>query len=188
MQDLLDFLSIINNQLITKKIPRIEEILMQANFSSLVGEFIKTNIPKYCKTLVSNKYHNGHPDLIPAKMFPNDAVQHASAGVEIKSSRHISGWQGHNREDTWLMVFVYDSNSQMDLTPIRPFTFKMVVGAEIKQDDWNFSGRKGESRRTITASVNQSGYAKMTANWIYRHPKVNQTSESVQPRLPFQEK
>ena len=41
-------------------------------------------------------------------------------------------------------------------------------GARLVKSDWNFAGRKGESRRTITASVTKSGYEKMTANWLYK--------------------
>lgn len=33
--------------------------------------------------------------------------------------------------------------------------------------DWSFSGRKNQSRRTITASVTKTGFDKMTENWIY---------------------
>ena len=106
----LDFLRFINTRLHDEKLPRLESIIMSANFSSLVGEFMNAGIPKYCKTLVKNKYHNGHPDMIPAGMFPGDSVQHAAEGIEIKASRYVRGWQGHNAEDTWLMVFVYDSN------------------------------------------------------------------------------
>lgn len=171
MQEFLDFLGFINQQLHTKSIPRLESFIMTANFSSLVGEFMNMSIPKYCKTIVKNRYHNGHPDLIPAGAFPGDSVQHGTVGIEIKGSRHRKGWQGHNAENVWLMVFIFDSNTARDeFTDIepKPFCFLEVLGAEITKDDWNFSGRSETSRRTITASVTRSGYDKMAANWIYR--------------------
>src|ERR1039458_525458 len=65
MKDYLDFLGFINQALGAKKIQRLEAFLMAANFSSIVGEFMTATIPKYCKTLVKNTYHNGHPDLVP---------------------------------------------------------------------------------------------------------------------------
>jgi len=171
MQDFLDFLGFINAQLNTKEIPRLEAFLMPANFSSMVGEFMGATIPKYCKTVVKNAYHNGHPDMLPAGQFPDNRCQHGEEGIEIKGSRHESGWQGHNAEDTWLMVFVFDSNTARDAsqgTAPKPFRFVKVVGAELKKSDWNFSGRSETSRRTITASVTRSGFDKMEANWIYR--------------------
>lgn len=171
MQDFLDFLSFINVELCSKNIPRLESFLMPANFSSMVGEFIVASIPKYCQSVTKNKYHNGHPDLLPKGMYPDDSVLHAPEGVEIKGSRHERGWQGHNAEDVWLIVFVFDSNTARDaglgLSP-RPFKFKKVIGAKISKSDWQFSGRSETSRRTITASVTTSGYNKMEANWIYR--------------------
>ena len=148
---------------------------MAANFSSLVGEFVSATIPKYCASVVKNRYHNGHPDLLPSGRFPGNAMQHGTDGIEIKASRYGRGWQGHNAEDVWLMVFVFDSNtSRLDKetnapqSP-RPFQFLKVVGAKIKKSDWRFSGRSETSRRTITASVTRSGYEKMEANWFYRH-------------------
>lgn len=171
MQEFIDFLGFVNASLNTKAIPRLEAFLMPANFSSMVGEFMNAAIPKYCPTLVKNNYHNGHPDLIPAKMYPGDANQYGEQGIEIKGSRHTSGWQGHNAEACWLMVFVFDSNTPRDILtdlPARPFRFVKVVGAQLKRKDWNFSGRSKTSRRTITASVTRSGYDKMSSNWIYR--------------------
>ena len=162
MNDFLLFLGFVNAQLHTKQIERLEVMLMPANFSSIVGEFMSSTIPKHCATIVKNRYHNGHPDLIPAGMFPDDAIQHVPHGIEIKASRYLRSWQGHNPEDVWLMVFVFDSNRPKDEAP-RPFRFVKVVGAELTKDDWLFSGRSETSRRTITARfrvrVNQEGYA-----------------------------
>jgi hypothetical protein len=175
MEEFLIFLGFINGQLGTKGIHRLESFMMAANFSSLVGEFMGATIPKTCTTLVKNRYHNGHPDLLPAGKFPGNAMQHGTEGIEIKASRYGRGWQGHNAEDAWLMVFVFDSNtSQLDketneTQAPRPFHFVKVVGAQIAKSDWLFSGRSKTSRRTITASVTRSGYKKMEANWVYRH-------------------
>lgn len=171
MEDFLEFIGFINLQLHTKKIPRLEAFIMPANFSSIVGEFMTATIPKYCKTIVKNGYHNGHPDMIPVGMFKNDALQHGTDGIEVKASRHVSGWQGHNAEDVWLMVFVFDSNTSADnakgIGP-KPFKFIKVVGAQLTKADWNFSGRSETSRRTITASVTRTGFEKMERNWLYR--------------------
>lgn len=171
MQEFVDFLGFVNTQLNSRSIPRLESMLMPANFSSIVGEFMSTTIPKHCRGLVKNRYHNGHPDLIPANCFENDMCQHGNQGVEIKGSRYLKAWQGHNPEDTWLMVFVFDSNRPVDegkgINP-KPFGFRMVVGAELKKEDWLFAGRSETSRRTITASITNSGLQKMMANWIYK--------------------
>lgn len=171
MEEFLDFLGFINGQLHSRKIERLESFLMPANFSSIVGEFMAAAIPKHCHSIRRNRYHNGHPDLVPAGLYPGDSVLHGDAGIEIKASRHSSGWQGHNAEDVWLMVFVFGANSSRDaaqgIAP-KPFQFTKVVGAALQRTDWQFSGRSETSRRTITASVKRSGFDKMESNWIYR--------------------
>jgi len=171
MQGFTSFLSFINQQLNTKDIPRMECFLMSANFSSIVGEFMNTSIPKHCPTLVKNRYHNGHPDLVPEGLFLGNSVQHATEGIEVKGSRYSSGWQGHNAENSWLMVFYFSSNTAtefQDGQPNKAFRFSGVYAAKLDYDDWTFSGRSGTSRRTITASVNQKGRKKMVDNWIYK--------------------
>lgn len=171
MEEFIDFLGFINSQLHTRKLERLESFLMPANFSSIVGEFMGTAIPKHCKSVVRNKYHNGHPDVLPTGDYPDDAIQHGPEGIEIKGSRYLRGWQGHNAEEVWLMVFAFDSNTSRDaglgIDP-RPFRFIKVLGAKLELNDWQFSGRSVTSRRTITASVKRSGFEKLEANWIYR--------------------
>jgi len=169
MNDFLDFLGFVNRQLYSKGLPRLECLLMPATFSSLVGEYIVYRIPSHCTQLAKNQYPNGHPDLIPKGNFPNDAILRGDKGIEVKASRYSSGWQGHNPESVWLLVFQIDCNSPNEKnTQPRPFQFKAVYGAKLDKQDWNFSGRSATSRRTITASVNKSGLEKMKQNWIYR--------------------
>jgi hypothetical protein len=76
MEAFINFLGFLNHQLLTRDLPRIEMLMMPANFSSLVGEFIVSTIPKRCSTLVKNRFHNGHPDLIPRSHYPNDLILH----------------------------------------------------------------------------------------------------------------
>jgi hypothetical protein len=175
MNDYLGFIGFVNTQLHSRGTPRMESMFMPANFSSMVGEYMVAAIPKYSPGLVKNAYHNGHPDLIPAKRFPRDSIQHCNEGIEVKGSRYLKNWQGHNPEDCWLMVFVFDSNRPVDsaqgVAP-KPFQFITVLGAQLTKADWLFAGRSETSRRTITASVTATGYGKMLANWIYREPDL----------------
>lgn len=176
MIEFTTFLGFIDTQLCTKGMERFEDMLMPANFSSMVGEFMTASIPKYCPTVVKNTYHNGHPDILPAGKYPKNAAQHAGAdGIEVKASRYLKGWQGHNPENAWLMVFVFCSGRPSDKAKgikAVPFRFLMVAGALLEKSDWLFAGRSETSRRTITASVTQTGYDKMMKNWIYKAPSV----------------
>ena len=139
-------------------------------------------IPKYCSGVVKNTYHNGHPDLLPTGRYTKDACQHAGAdGIEVKASRYLKSWQGHNAEDVWLMVFMFQAGRPTDVArgigPIK-FRFLEVLGALLSKEDWKFAGRSESSRRTITASGTHSGYDKMRQNWIYRAPNLSKELES----------
>ncbi len=171
MAEFLDFLGFINTTLNKKGFARFESFLMAANFSSIVGEFMTASIPKHSPGLVKNAYHNGHPDLLPAGKFKKNECQHGDEGIEVKASRYPKSWQGHNAEECWLMVFVFSANGPKDESKgeePRPFAFEKVVGAQLAKSDWKFAGRSETSRRTITASVTPTGYAKMMKNWIYK--------------------
>jgi hypothetical protein len=165
----------VNVRLHENSSPRFETMLMAANFSSIVGEFITANLPKHSPGVVKNRYHNGHPDILPAKCYPGDSQQYCHEGIEVKASRYLKSWQGHNAEESWLMVVMFDANRAVDeancVGPM-PFRFLRVVGAQLTKDDWKFAGRSETSRRTITASVTNSGYQKMMANWIYNVPDL----------------
>ena len=58
MKEFTDFLGVIDTELCKKGMERFEDMLMSANFSSMVGEFMTASIPKHCKTVVKNTYHN----------------------------------------------------------------------------------------------------------------------------------
>lgn len=176
MLDFTDFLETANSALARKKMERLEDMLMPANFSSMVGEFITSNLPKHCPAIAKNSYHNGHPDLVPAGKYPRNAAQHAGAdGIEVKASRYLKGWQGHNQEDAWLMVFVFESGRPSDAAKGKKkacFRFLAVYGDLLQKADWKFDGRGLTSRRTITATVLPAGYEEMTRNWIFRVPEL----------------
>lgn len=176
MEEFTDFIGFINTQLATRRIQRLETMLMPANFSSIVGEFMTSSIPKHCPTIVKNTYHNGHPDMIPAGRYAGDRLQHGTEGIEVKGSRYLRGWQGHNAEDAWLMVFCFSSGRPSDeakgILPA-PFRFRLVLGAQLEKADWQFAGRSETSRRTITAAVTGNGYRKMMDNWIYKDPGLS---------------
>lgn len=169
MEAFIDFLGFLNGQLLTRDLPRIEMLMMPANFSSLVGEFIVSSIPKHCLTLVKNRFHNGHPDLIPKDHYTNNLILHGTEGIEVKASRYPGAWQGHNAEECWLMVFVLQANSSSahDAAPV-PFEFRSTYLARLEKTDWKFAGRSEASRRTITASVTKVGELKLRENWIYQ--------------------
>lgn len=161
MVDCTNFIDLINTQLTNNKLNTLQDIMMPANFSSMVGEFIVSVMHNHCTGLIKNNYpSNGHPDLVEYDYYENNSCQYGDHGIEVKCSRNDSGWQGHNPESSFLLVIVYDLNNG--------FKFKKILAAKLEKDDWNFSGRKEGSRRTATASINKKGREKLEDNWIYR--------------------
>ena len=184
LEDTHAFIHNLNKILYEQISQRIEDVLMAATFSGMLSEFIVRQLSKHSTTLTRNLYHNGHPDLIPVGRYLNDAVQYGHEGVEVKTSRYASGWQGHNPEKIWVMVFRYDNDPykpEKDARSIEahaPFQIVEVLAAELDKTDWSAQGRGAGSRRTPTASIIASGTAKLRTNWIYRNPKFVGEMES----------
>lgn len=149
----------------------LEELLLGNSLSGIVSEFLVKNIARSSKTLEANLKVGGHPDLLPKGHYSSNLVLKGDEGIEVKSSIQGGGWQGHNPEDCWLMVFRYAVGEQEDGTKL-PLTFVEILCARVERSDWSFSGRKGSSRRTPTASITASGVEKLRRNFLYRIPGV----------------
>ena len=62
--------------------------------------------------LTENRFHNGHPDLIPQGRYPNDAVKAGEQGVEVKATKGKGSVDTHGARNAWLCIFRW----QMDTT------------------------------------------------------------------------
>lgn len=167
-----NLLNLLNSTLVKNGYDRLEELLLTNAFAGFLSEVLVRNLAESAESLVRNKKVGGHPDLI-LKKYTNDSVLRGE-GIEIKTSLQRGGWQGHNPENGWLMVFQYS----IDITTEpkenrRPTYFIQILAAELDSNDWNFSGRKGTSRRTITASINIIGMGKLRNNLIYHCSGLN---------------
>jgi hypothetical protein len=146
-----------------------EELLLGNSLSGVLSEFLVKNIARCSEKMIANVKVGGHPDLLPVGVYSSDKVDHGKEGIEVKSSIQRGGWQGHNPEDCWLIIFRYVIGKQKDGT-IVPLTFVEILCAELTKADWSYSGRNGESRRTPTASITKTGMTRLRANAIYCLP------------------
>lgn len=170
IKDTHDFMHLLNNFLVNKGFDRLEELMLINAFAGLLSEINVKNLAKHSKTLVRNKKVGGYPDLIPQDRYPTESVLKGK-GIEVKTSKQTGGWQGHNPEEGWIMVFRYTIDVETQPVEDRnPTEIVEVLAAELLREDWSFSGRKGTSRRTITASVVKSGMEKLRSNRIYLKP------------------
>lgn len=166
------FLFEINDFLIKRGYSRLEDLLLGNSLSGMLSEILVKNIAKSSKTLERNEKIGGYPDLIPKGVYPNNEVLRGKEGIEVKSSKQRGGWQGHNPEESWLIIFRYILDDKESPTYKRkPIEFVQVLSAKLLMKDWSFSGRSDTSRRTITASITASGMDKLRSNPIYQNPK-----------------
>lgn len=183
LEDIYDFLHNVNRFLTGKGWDRLEETLLAATFSGVISEMAVQSTSKQSATLIRNGYHNGRPDLLPRDQYPDNAALQATEGVEVKASRNDGGWQGHNVENGWIMVYQYLVDVETEPIEERePTTFVRVLIAQLDDDDWSFSGRSETSRRTPTASILRSGKEKLLANPIYLDPTYEPRSRSGRRR------
>ena len=82
-----------------------------------------------------------------------------------------SGWQGHNAEASWLLIFQYAIDIVTDPVEDRfPTEIIKVMCAKLELDHWSFSGRNEGSRRTPTASIRKVGTELLHAATVYQRP------------------
>jgi hypothetical protein len=159
----------VNNFLITSGFRPLEELLLGNSLSGILSEFLVKNLGRSSHSLVANVKVGGHPDLLPKGYYASNLILKGEEGIEVKASIRRGGWQGHNPEESWLMVFRYIVGKQGDKQVV-PLTFVEILCAKLTKQDWSFSGRKGASRRTPTASITPTGVGKLRNNFLYRLP------------------
>lgn len=151
----------LNEYLMHNDFRPLEELLLGNSLSGILSELLVKNAARVSKTLDANLKVGGHPDLLPKGHYSSNMVLKGEEGIEVKCSRQKGGWQGHNPEECWIMVFRYA------VSPSNPLTFIEILCAKLLKTDWSFSGRNATSRRTPTASILISGVEKLRSNPIY---------------------
>lgn len=172
-----DFYQDLNEFLMLEDHGRIETVLRANNaLSDFIGNAATEELANATDALIVNQKPDGFPDLLPVE---NDAyaaedyeVHHGEHGIETKCSKSNGGWQAHNNENAWFIVFRYERGDPEDsIDDMDPIRFVQILAADLNEDDWSHSGRSGDSRRTITSSIIKSGMDKLRSNPIYQDPE-----------------
>ncbi len=167
VESIYDFLHAINGALEQHDLGLFENLALGNTFSGLLSEVLVKSIAKHSKTLARNSYVGGHPDLLPTAHPMGSNQLRCDQGIEVKTSKQSGGWQAHNPEAGWLMVFRYELATSAS-TPTR---FVQILAAELSVGDWSLAERGKTSRRTRTCSINQRGVEKLRSNPIYQDPE-----------------
>jgi len=178
MQDVYDFFYDVNVLLVGKGLQRLDDMLRPAIMSGLLSDMLTASMAKHSRTLVQNRYFNGHPDLVVRGVYSGDSVRAGSDGVEIKTTRKSGGAvDTHGARDQWMCVFVYDIDNLTEPAVKRhAMEFTEVYLGQVSVSDFrqNPRGLLG----TRTATLDRNGIQKLRSNWIYRPSRSSQTSSS----------
>ncbi len=199
MQDVYDLFHDFNTLLRRRGLARFDDMLRPAGMSGLISDALTESMAQHSRGLTTNTHHNGHPDLLVAGVYPNDAAEAGEEGVEIKATRGSFGVDTHGAREQWLCVFRYRVDTETEPRIARaPSRFVEVGLAYLTLDDFR-TNRRGELG-TDTATPNAGGTAKLRENWIYREtssagprgrgaarPRAPRDGASAtdSPRLPF---
>ena len=168
MQDILDFFFDVNTGLEQRGLERLDDMLRPAIMSGLLSDMLTASLAKHSRTLVENRFHNGHPDLIVKGVYPENRIKSGIDGVEIKTTRKSGGAvDTHGARDQWMCVFVYDVDVETEPARNRaPMTFTEVYLGKVVKADFRKNAR-GELG-TRTATLHREGIEKLRRNWIYK--------------------
>ncbi|MGH8606065.1 MAG: hypothetical protein ACREX9_01170 [Gammaproteobacteria bacterium] len=166
--DVYDFFFDVNRGLVDRGLDRLDDMLRPAIMSGLLSDMLTSSLAKHSRTLVVNRYHNGHPDLVVRGVYASNSVKAGTEGVEIKTTRKRGGAvDTHGARDQWMCVFVYDVDNETEPARNRsPMIFVEVYLGQVTREDFRKNPR-GELG-TRTATLHRVGIEKLRHNWIYK--------------------
>ena len=167
MQDVYDFFYDVNVLLTSRGLQRLDDMLRPAIMSGLLSDMLTASLAKHSRTLVQNRYPNGHPDLLVQGRYADDSIQSGTEGVEIKTTRKAGGAvDTHGAREQWMCVFVYDIDNETEPAVNRaPMSFTKIYLGYVTVDDFRRNPR-GELG-TRTATLDRKGIHKLRQNWVY---------------------
>jgi len=178
IKEFYDFYDDLNRFLMREDHGRIETVLRANNaLSDFIGNAATEELAQASNALILNQKQDGFPDILPVdneEYAEEDYdIHHGDEGIETKCSKSNGGWQAHNNEEAWFVVFRYErGDPEADLHEMEPIRLVQVLAGSLNEDDWSHSGRSEDSRRTITSSIIASGMYKLRSNPIYEDPEA----------------
>jgi len=168
LQDVYDFFFDVNSHLVGKGLDRLDDMLRPAIMSEVLSDMLTASPAKHSRTLVENKYFNGHPDLLVKGKYSNNSAKAGEHGVEIKTTRKPGGAvDTHGARAQWMCVFVYAVDNESEPAFDRkPLTFTEVYLGHVDIVDFRKNAR-GELG-TKTATLHAAGIANLRKSWIYK--------------------
>ncbi len=166
--DVYDFFYDVNELLTARGLQRLDDMLRPAIMSGVLSDMLTSSLARHSRTLVENRYFNGHPDLVVQGVYPNNSVQAGEQGIEVKTTRNRGGAvDTHGSRNQWMCVFVYEVDTETEpAIDRRPMTFTEVYLGQVTLDDFRRNPR-GELG-TRTATLHRESIRKLRDSWVYR--------------------
>lgn len=167
MQDVYDFFYDVNQGLVERGLERLDDLLRPAIMSGVLSDMLTASVANHSRSLVENKYFNGHPDLVVNGVYASNKVKAGAEGVEIKTTRKRGGAVDmHGARDQWMCVFVYEVDDTTEpAVDRRPMRFTEIYLGHVTAEDFRRNAR-GELG-TRTATLHADGIANLRKSWIY---------------------
>ena len=171
MQDVYDFFYDVNSGLLERGLERLDDMLRPAIMSGVLSDMLTASLARHSRTLVENKFFNGHPDLVVKGRYASNAVKAGADGVEIKTTRKSGGAvDTHGAREQWMCVFVYEVDTLSEpAVSRRPMRFTEVYLGKVTVEDFRRNNRSELGTRTAT--LHAAGIAKLRESWVYLDAK-----------------
>lgn len=168
MRDAYDFFFDINTNLRDRNLRRFEDMSRPAMLSGMISDLMTDALATHARSLVTNGYHNGHPDLLVEGRYAHNKVQSGEHGIEVKTTNKAGGVvDTHGARNQWMCVFVYKADRTTEPADDRaPLKFTEIYLAQVEADDFRLNRRLTETG-TRTASLDKYGAQKLRQGWIY---------------------
>lgn len=168
MEDIYDFFYDVNTNLTSKGLRRLDDMMRPAGLSGMLSDMLTDSLAQHSRSLTTNKFHNGHPDLVLQGRYPNDAVKSGVEGVEVKTTKKAGGAvDTHGARKQTLCVFVYDidNDAAKSVYQREPLRFREVYLAAVVEDDFRKNARGDLGTRTAT--LDRDGLQVLRRGWVY---------------------
>src|SRR5216684_9249355 len=117
IQDVYDFFYDVNALLLSTGLQRLDDMLRPAIMSGVLSDMLTASLARHSRTLVENRYFNGHPDLVVKGKYANNRIKAGEHGIEIKTTRKAGGAvDTHGARNQWMCVFVYRVDNESEPT------------------------------------------------------------------------
>jgi hypothetical protein len=176
IEDLYEYLHTVNTTLVhTLGLDWQEHITRPATLSNFISDFVHVALGQRCPTITPNRRHNGHPDLVPVGMFPDDSAVSGEEGIEIKATR-VTTADTHGARDGYICQFNYWVDPTTVVADRRPTHITKVFVARFTLDDFRRNERLTEIG-TSTSALHKDGLAILRKGAVYLDPRFNKTNK-----------